>query len=356
MTQAYFLIPGLRLPTHAKDHISSETLEQLTDLSKGLCSDTIRQELDTGVYTDSIHYVWAWKVITRRQFAPALAPFRWLMDHGPELLSEVWQLHLAHRNVEGTLVDVEPLLDEATIEALCLCLTPALRQEGFVLQRWDTRLYLTRKTDWGVRVRPWRSIVHSTADACRVEDLEGGHSERATQALEAMRRLEQTLTDADIRLPDGRTIDSLWISEGGHLQRFYPPTLLRSVLTDDPAILAWAQNAGILDHRTGRVSGAEQWPSDAPNGERLAVIDDLYESWLTQDWSAWQQKLPEVIATVKRLSDNARLKGCDSALIVACGSRSTVSLPIKFAPRAFSLLARLTTQKTVPAANWLFEE
>lgn len=356
MTQAYFLIPGLLLPTHAKDHISNTTLERLTELSKGLCGDPISQQLDTGVYSDSVHYVWAWKVITRRPFAPALAPFRWLMDHGPELLAEVWQLHLAHRDALGRLVDVEPLLDEATTEALCRFLTPLLRHEGFVLQRWDTRLYLTRKSDWGVRVRPWRTLMHSSPDARRFEDLDGGDSERATQAEQTIARLNQALETADIRLPDGRAVHALWISEGGHLQRFYPPTLLRSVLTDDPAILAWAQNAGILDHRTGRVTGATEWPSDAPNGERLAVIDELYEPWLNQDWALWQDKLPEVIDTMKRLSDNARLKGCDGALIVACGSRGTQSLPVKYTPRAFSLLARLTAQKTIPATDWLFEE
>lgn len=356
MTQVYFLIPGLILPTHAKDQIDAQTLDLATSLTKGLNGELLTQQLDTGVYTNAVQYVWAWKVITRRPFAPALAPFRWLMDHGPELLSEVWRLHFGHRQDTGCVTDIDSALDEETIERVCRLLTAPLRERGFVLQRWDNRLYATRKSDWGVRVRPWSTYLTASDGDCLIEDLEGGPSERAELAKTQIYELNAILREACIALPDSRSVDTLWISEGGHLQRFYPPTLLRSVLTDDDAILAWAQNAGILDHRTGRVSGATQWPEDAPNGERLAVIDALYEPWLKQDWSTWKAKLPEVIERVRVLAEAAQKKGCDGSLIVGTGAGGTVSIPTKFPSKTFSLLARLTSQKTVPAKTWLFEE
>ena len=164
----------------------------------------------------------------------------------------------------------------------------------------------------------------------------------------------ETLKDASIESA-GQALNALWISGGGCYSNFYPPTRIRSVLTDIDAVTGWALAAGILNHRLGRITGAEEWPADAPNGECIAVIDTLYSAWLAKDWAKWQQLLPSVIFQVDALAQAARKKGCDRTVIVGCGESLTVTLARKN-NNPKSLLARLSPTRKLPAQHWLFQD
>ena len=357
MTQAYFLIPGLILPDSAKNELDASTLAVADALSSNLADEPIGQNFSRNVFARAVHLQWAWSVITRRKTLPHVTAFSWLMDQGPMLATEIWQLHLANRDASGVMTGIK-IADETLIEAVSMQLTRPLLKHGFVLQRWDTTLYLTRKSDWGVAAAPWCTIRNTATPADMA--LQGlAQDEKEAQsalaaALAALQDLTTELAAATLSDAHGVAVNALWISGGGHQQLFFPPTLLRSVLADDPAIIGWAQNAGILNHRTGRLTGANAWPDDAPNGECLAVIDALYEPWLAGDWKAWSQALPGVISQINTLSQAAlHKKGCDAVLVVGCGEAKTVSLPLKLVnPK--SLIARFSRKKAKPADPWIF--
>lgn len=349
MTQVYFLIPGLILPDSALAHISDETLGQLTGLSEGLSQEPIVQTFDNGVFSRAVHLSWAWSVITRKPLPARTAPFFWLMDHGPALATEVWRLDLTTTDSEGRVHAVKGP-SSATVEEVSLRLTPALLAEGFTLQRWDETLYLTRKNDWNALTRPMDSLEGRIRDFAA--DVEG---EAADAAAASVLRLEAALTSPNVLTDRDRPITGLWISGGGHQANFFPPTQLRSVLADDLTIIGWAQSAGILNHRTGPVTGARTWPQDAPSGERLAVLDTLYAPWLAGDWTTWQSRIPALIAQIAELKEAARKKGCDASLVVGCGTACTVSFASSVSnPR--SLLSRFASRVSFKSRDWITQD
>ncbi|MCF0254606.1 MAG: hypothetical protein HUK26_09770, partial [Duodenibacillus sp.] len=153
----------------------------------------------------------------------------------------------------------------------------------------------------------------------------------------------------------GRAIVAGWLDGGGRQQLFFPPTKVRAVLADDPAVIGWARAAGILDRRTGRASGARAWPADAPQGDCLALVEDLYEPWLARDWRLWSERVPAAVEQAQALMEAARAaKGCDSGLAVGFGEDLAVSLPVKLrAPKG--LLARFSRGVRLEACDWIFE-
>ena len=74
-------------------------------------------------------------------------------------------------------------------------------------------------------------------------------SQHLQQALAALQDLTTELAAATHLDAHGVAVNAIRISGGGHQQLFFPPTLLRSVLADDPAIIGWAAKRGILNHR-----------------------------------------------------------------------------------------------------------
>ena len=110
---------------------------------------------------------------------------------------------------------------------------------------------------------------------------------------------------------------------GGDFAYVYPPTKIRSVLTDNETVKGWALAAGTLLQRIGPVTGAAAWPEDAPQGECIALIETLYEPWLRQDWAAWQAGIETVCERVEPLSaprNSRRSPDCSRALP---GAKST---------------------------------
>ena len=350
MSQAYFLIPGLLLPADARSKITAETLTVADRFSAAVKGDPIRQTLVAGPLTGSVHLAWVWQVVTRRPLPFSSAPFAWLIDDGPDLTSEIWSL-TCFTSAAGHPADIT--LTDDTVEALSVLLRRPLEERGFTLQRWDKTFYLTRQTGWGVVAPEWPVIRAGLVSYDGLAPLPEANQTVLEDARDDLHTLNQILADARLTDAAGQLITGLAITGGGCQQRFNPPTKIRSVLADTPFIRSWAQESGILNHRTGRVTGTTVWPEDAPAGDVIAVIDMLYEPWLKRDWTEWAHRLPDTLAACKTLAAASKKKNCTTALVVACGMTDTVTLTTTTAPAA-GLLARLT-QKRLPAASWLFE-
>ncbi len=351
MSQAYFLIPGLLLPPGAREGVPPETLQAAARLSKSVKGAPVRQTLVTAPLAGSPHLAWFWRVVTRRGLPFSSAPFAWLIDDGPDLTSEIWSLVFFATNESGA--PEELTLDDDAVERLCQLVRKPLEARGFTLQRWDRTFYLTRLTGWGVMTPEWPVIRAGLASPFDVAPLPDAPASIAADALSDLEDLTSLLKTASLHDAAGRVISGLAITGGGCQQRFNPPTKIRSVLADTPFIRSWAQESGILNHRTGRVTGAVEWPQDAPPGDGIAVLDDLYEPWLARDWIAWSQALPGVVQSFETLSAAAKKKNCSTSLVVACGMTDTVTLTTSMAG-ATGLLARLT-QKALSADAWIFE-
>lgn len=337
MSQVYFLIPGLIPGPEAKGKISSAALERLKKTLGRLSDDPVLQPLGSPVFSKSVHLSWLWSVLTRRALPFTCAPYAWAVQNGPMLSGDICSIELCALSKRGTLTKAE--LTHEQMEAACAALTPVLLSYGFVLQRWDPYLYLTRKQHFKAAAAPFD--VLRTQPGSRQQWIEGEEKELA---LELIASCEQALTT--IQSP----AQTVWLSGGGGAFDYvYPPTKIRSVLTDNETVKGWALAAGILLQRIGMISDARSWPQDAPQGECIALIETLYEAWLEHDWIAWQTKIPQVCDQIDALSAAAKKKGCESALIIGTGDGFAVSCPKRLSA-ARSLLARFTGSELNPAA------
>ena len=350
MSQAYFLFPGLLLPEEARPHLSTETLAVADRLSSAVKGNVVRQTLVAGPFAGSVHLAWVWQVVTRRPLPFSSAPFAWLIDDGPDLTSEIWSL-TCFTTENGRPADIA--LTDDTVENLAVLLRRPLEERGFTLQRWDKTFYLTRQTGWGVVAPEWPVIRAGLVPYDSLAPLPEADASVLPGALDDLHELNRLLAAARLTDAEGRPITGLAVTGGGCQQRFNPPTKIRSVLADTPFIRSWAQESGILNHRTGRVTGTTVWPEDAPAGDVVAVVDALYEPWLNRNWTLWSQRLPDAVNAFETLAAASKKKNCTTALIVACGMTDTVTLTAPAAPTS-GLLARLT-QKRLPAVSWLFE-
>ncbi len=345
MTQAYFIIPNLLYPR--KDLLLSESVKALTSLKALLkgAEGPISQTLCKTHHSGSVDLAWCWKVLTRSKETFATAPYRWLMLGGPRLAGEIWRLNLLSLNGNAVCGFFNPTED--AIEKISFALRSPLSQTGFVLQRWDASLYLTRKTPWGISTREAETLIGRTISENDLSSLKEGASKAAWNALTQLNTLLKSLAIEGA--------DALWIDGGGKLIDFYPPTQIRSVLADDDAILGWADASGILSQRMGKATGASAWPKEAPNGAVIAVLSQLKNPTLTPNTEAWEKALTALTDSLTLLKEAARKRGCDEALIVACGTRMTKTFTVKLTnPK--SLLARFTRSKEVDVVNTLNDE
>ena len=347
MTQAYFIVPGLLVPNrNAWKAISSEAIACVEKLTQG-AEDWTEQTLAGPHQTGSAHLIWCWRVLTRSREAMATAPYRWVTQGGPRLSGQIWRLSLLHCDKNGDVLGKAPLT-EAQQNRVYSTLYPLFQKDGFTLQRWDADFYLSRKTPWPVSVREVETLLGHA-----IPNEQGFFSDKAENVTKALALLD-TLTQAIQRLGIA-DLERLWIDGGGSIQDFYPPTQIRSVLSDDAAVLGWADSAGILNHRVGKITGALSWPSDAPRGAVLALFPNLYKAWIQCNWAEWNCALPKLAEQLITLKEAARLRGCDEALIVACGEKMTKTFAVKLTnPK--SLLARFRPQKSPDVNAWIIEE
>ena len=347
MTQAYFIVPGLLVPNrNAWKAISSEAIACVEKLTQG-AEDWTEQTLAGPHQTGSAHLIWCWRVLTRSREAMATAPYRWVTQGGPRLSGQIWRLSLLHCDKNGDVLGKAPLT-EAQQNRVYSTLYPLFQKDGFTLQRWDADFYLSRKTPWPVSVREVETLLGHA-----IPNEQGFFSDKAENVTKALSLLD-TLTQAIQRLGIA-DLERLWIDGGGSIQDFYPPTQIRSVLSDDAAVLGWADSAGILNHRVGKITGALSWPSDAPRGAVLALFPNLYKAWIQCNWAEWNCALPKLAEQLITLKEAARLRGCDEALIVACGEKMTKTFAVKLTnPK--SLLSRFRPQKSPDVNAWIIEE
>lgn len=354
MSQAFFLIPGLLLPESARGALDG-TLSAAAPLFSRLSDEPMQQDLAQGIDSGCTHLLWAWAVITRKPFPVATAPYRWLIAQAPDTATEIWHLTLAHSDDAGRLEELPRALTGSELDTVCERLRSRLDDAGFWLQRWDNSLFLSRKKDWGVRTRPWETL---RGRAPQDSDWEAADSATAAAAQEFVKDIQTLLTSPLPVEIDGIPVNALWIHGGGRERLFFPPTLLRSVLADDTAITGWGQAAGLLNDRTGPARGVRRWPKESPRGDCLAVISDLYDPWLAQDWNTWRARLPAVVEQIAALSQDAAVtKGCDARLVVATGSHRAVSMAAKLHGKPLSILARLAQRgNSYAPCDWLFED
>ncbi|MCI5991648.1 MAG: hypothetical protein PUK32_02190 [Sutterella sp.] len=347
MTQAYFIVPGLLVPNrNAWKAISSEAIACVEKLTQG-AEDWTEQTLAGPHQTGSAHLIWCWRVLTRSREAMATAPYRWVTQGGPRLSGQIWRLSLLHCDKNGDVLGKAPLT-EAQQNRVYSTLYPLFQKDGFTLQRWDADFYLSRKTPWPVSVREVETLLGHA-----IPNEQGFFSDKAENVTKALALLD-TLTQAIQRLGIA-DLERLWIDGGGSIQDFYPPTQIRSVLSDDTAVLGWADSAGILNHRVGKITGALSWPSDAPRGAVLALFPNLYKAWIQCNWAEWNCALPKLAEQLITLKEAARLRGCDEALIVACGEKMTKTFAVKLTnPK--SILSRFRPQKSPDVNAWIIEE
>ena len=323
MSKAFILIPGARLPEGEAQRILSSLPEAsaraLSSLGEG-AGQVVAQVLDAGCYRRAPHLSWLWRVITRRNSTPHEAPWRWLSLGGREQAPELWCLTpLSLEN--GHVLAERPELEEREFMELTFAIEPVFLKAGLRVQIWDTSWFLTRREDWAVTTAPAMALPGLMLDEAPVE------GEAAEEVKGLLREVRAILADHPVnaaRRAAGRhAVDALWISGGGHEELFFPPTLIRSVASDDAAVRGWANAAGILIERIGRDTG--RWP-EAPHGDVVAVIEDLYPAWLARDWEAWARALPEVARKAASYREDAKRFEADDVLVVAFGETGAATL------------------------------
>ncbi len=357
MPTAYFLIPGLRLPKDAASEILQKAdPDALQTLASGFGPPSVQPLVSelTRPFALCSHHLWFWGVIPRGKTTPAHAAYEWLEDFGPTLSTEIWSITLcAEKNGVLMSLDDDPLTSEE-IDAVSVPLRKALAPFGFVLQIWDTQLYATRMKDWDSVMRPWSCQAGRSAEEA---DAIAGNRETAMAAMKAAAAAVRSSAPAETRAAAGRPAPSFaWISGGGRQIRFYPPTRMRAVMSDEPVLRSWAKEAGILCQYVSKIG--PKWPEEAPPGDVLAAVSDLWDPWLKHDWDRWLAALPETAAKVRALKEDAlSRRKTDQFVLIACGHGSAVTLAAQkkegFRSR---FLARLGKKEQTADLSWIAEE
>lgn len=342
MAQAYFLIPGLIPGPKAKDKISRNVLDRLAKTLGRLSEDPVMQPLGQPVFSKSVHLSWLWSVLTRRALPFSSAAYAWAVQNGPMLSGDIWSLRLCVKTAEGALEDAALTFEQN--EAACAAISPVLQQTGFVLQRWDPHLYLTRKKPLSATAAPF--AVVSTQPGGVDHWTQGPEKNVLTELIGACEKTLQALESP---------AQTIWLSGGGgDFEYVYPPTKIRSVLTDNDTVKGWALAAGILLQRIGRMSGAAVWPEDAPQGECIALLENLYRPWLLGDWQTWQEQIEPTCDQIDALAEAARSKGCQNAVIVGTGEGFSVTCRRRLSGMR-NFLARLTASQVDPSSLLFLE-
>lgn len=359
MAQAYFLIPGLLLPQRAFARLSQETRTALAQLTLGATDEVQTQTLSRGVFSRATHDMWVWRVLCSRPSFPPIAPYVWHTELELVFASEVWRLDVGTRTSSGIAAIAQKELTEPLIEEICSRLIKPLAAEGFTLQRWDSVLYLTRRSNWPVATRPWSTMT--TGHRAYERDIEpapGAEIDSVAAAQAVFSRLQNALcSPSPLSTDAGHAIDALWIWGGGRAGLIFPPTKIRGVLSDETAIISWSQNAGLFSHCTAAATGATDWPEQCAPGTRLAVLSDLYEPWLREDLAEWEKRIPALCQQIRTLFDAAARKECKQALIVGCGAQqcATVTLQAAASGGVRGLLSKLKHQRSLPPEEWIVE-
>ena len=352
MNSAYFLVPGLRLSPEVLSSASfSADFAALSDLAQG-AEDIIEQTLvQDPVLNGAAHLVWLWQVIAKSRGMPETAAFEWEADGGPAMGAQTWRLHSVHETLLGhekILCSPKEELTAAERDTLHDEVLACVREFGFQLQQWADRWYLTRNKDWQVLVRPWcAQEFHPFTES----SLQGPDAESFKSLDQKLRAILKKSAVNQKRLSEGlETIDAFW-PDGGSRRHLLKPSTLRAVMANDSFVWGWAQNAGLLNFRTTAVKN--DWP-EAPEGDLLAVIDDLYVPYREKNWSLWAQKLPGAIASISHLWNLAHARRCGRLVLIASGAKDTHTVVIEKGA-AKGLFSRFKKKKALNVESFLGE-
>ena len=350
MTTAYYLIPGAMLPEHA----ARETLASLPGAVRagleriGAGRETPAfQWLSEPLHEYSPHRAWLWKVLTHRRGAPVTAPYLWIADGGPKLDLEFWALS-PWRIDEGGRFAPLALPEEALPAAAC-ALERVFTSRGLRLTISGTRLFVTSRRALDLDARPVRDLCGM--DASHVPHLphlmRGKDAQLAAEALEEARA---ALRGALSGRPEAEALGGLWLSGGGFAEPVFPPSTFRSVVSDDPVTLAWAEISGIPRSALGALRGRSAWPA-APEGDRIVVLQDLYGPWLAGDFRAWAAALPSLIERLEAWRALEKAAKIDESAVVLFG-RGGASTLMPEKRGALSFFRRPAQQ---PPESWLVD-
>ncbi|MCI5850021.1 MAG: hypothetical protein MR009_00470 [Sutterellaceae bacterium] len=354
MSTAYYLLPGARLPEAvAREVIGGTGRDALERIASGLENVSVEQ-LASGItapFALCPHHLWFWDIVPRGKTTPAHAAYSWLEDNGPTLGTEIWEVTPCRVSGGKFLGLGEDPLTNSEVDACSPFLRKALARNGFVLQQWDNRWYATRMKDWPVVARPWECEEGRGLDE---EALAGDRATAERVMKEAGEALRAAPPVAERRASGRPAPDTVWISGGGRQIRFYPPTLIRAVLSDEPVIRGWAKESGILCQYVGRTSDGT-WPREAPPGDVIAVVSDLWKPWLRRDWEAWLHALPGAAEKVERLRKGAEERESGEAVVVCFGRGNSATLTRRTGGLRRRFLGRFG-KKAAPGLDWLIDK
>ena len=268
--------------------------------------------------------------------------------NGSEMIEEAVCEHLGIKDGETILRSPAQELSETERDALHDDVLAIAREFGFQLQQWADRWYLTRNKDWQVLVRPWCAQEFQPFTEASLQGPEAESFKSLDQKLRAI--LKKSAVNQK-RLSEGlETIDGFW-PDGGSRRHLLKPSTLRAVMANDSFVWGWAQNAGLLNFRTTAVKN--DWP-EAPEGDLLAVIDDLYVPYREKNWSLWAQKLPDAIASISHLWNLAHARRCGRLVLIASGAKDTHTVVIEKGA-AKGLFSRFKKKKALNVESFLGE-
>lgn len=343
MNSVYFLVPGLRVPSHAWDEATRgadfSTLATLFEGADPVLEQTLVQ---TPVLAGATHLLWLWEVLSKTRSMPETAAFEWEADGGPAMGTETWRLWSAHLQMTPSgLLTESPRkeLSAAERDQLHDDILAVARRHGFQLQQWADRWYLTRKDDWSIHVRPWCAQNHRVySEHC----VEGENTERFHALIDDFRAILEAHPVNKTRLSLGEdTVDAFW-PDGGSRRHLLKTSTLRAVMSDHSYVWGWAQNAGLLNFRT--VAVADHWP-EAPEGDLVVELDDLYESYRTSQWDSWRKKLPALFTRMTALAHEAKKRRCSRLVLIATGEMDSHTVVAQTETGAKGFLSKFKKKK-----------
>ena len=349
MSAVYFLIPGARLPKAVIPSVSPTLDRRVFDeLTRGADPVQVQQLVQRPILEGAVHLVWLQQVIGKLGGMPQTAAFEWEADGGPSMSTETWRLWAYHFEVDDhgcRTVALTHKLTQDERNRLHDDLLALVRRFNFQLQQWEGRWYLTRKDDWECQARPWCAQNHQYYN----EGCYWGE-EFETMRTAIAEFLKDHPVNLDRQAAGHETIDGLW-PEGGSRRFLLKASTLRAVMSNDSFVHGWAQNAGLLNFRTTRVMDA--WP-EAPEGDLLCVIDDLYEPYRKGDWDAWAKAWPVAWERIQKLTAEAKSRRCQKLVLIGTGSVDTHTTGIEF-KKTSGLFARFSKAKPLSLEEFLNE-
>lgn len=363
MTTAFILIPGARFPAA----VASELLGSATPIEREAYEAIgdgralpVVQRIAGPLYARMPHWSWLWKVLARRPGEPEEAPALWREGGAPRLHAALWRLSAVTLAEGGRVAPGPDGFDESEMLPLLTAAGPVAARAGMRVQSAGSAVYFSRTENWDAAAMPRRALAGLDYQGALDKGLAGADAPvirtivAELNAAAASEGSELAQAAAARRAAGRPSLDAFWLSGGGMDEAHYPPSLVRSVAADDPAVRGWAAASGIPVSRIVPASGRTRWP-EAPEGDVIVLLDALLEPWLQNDLAEWRRRLPAVAESYLGWRAAAAERGADEVLPVIFGLGTSASLPRRpqRALDAIPLFRRAA--QPLPAESWLVE-